>query len=87
MFNKTQIIQNKYSCETKKEPDKSIIIRPTKVSHLLEFLKYDDNVIVASYLYDFVKNVKYMIEDIRKEFSQNIASLVISTTKPYKVLS
>ena len=57
------------------------------MSHLLEFLKYDDNVIVASYLYDVVKDAKYTIEDIRKEFSQNIASLVISTTKPYKVLS
>ena len=57
------------------------------MGHLLEFLKYDDNVMVASYLYDVVKDAKYMIEDIRKEFSQNIASLVISTTKPYKVLS
>ena len=71
----------------KSEPDKPMIIHPISVGQLLESLGYDDNVVAAGYLHDVVEDTKYTIEDIEKEFGQDIASLVISATEPYKSLS
>ena len=62
----------------KSEPDKPKIIHPLGVGKLLESLGYDDNVIAAGYLHDVVEDTKYTIEDLKKEFGLDIATLVMN---------
>ena len=71
----------------KNEPDKPMIMHPLKVGQLLESFGYDDNVVAAAYLHDVVEDTKYTIEDIEKEFGNDIASLVMDTSEPDKSLS
>ena len=71
----------------KSEPDKPMIMHPIGVGQLLEILGYDDNVVAAGYLHDVVEDTKYTIEDIEKEFGNDIASLVMGASEPDKSLS
>lgn len=71
----------------KSEPDKPMIMHPISVGLLLESFGYDDNIIAAGYLHDVVEDTKYTIEDIEKEFGNDIASLVIGASEPDKSLS
>ncbi len=71
----------------KNETDKPMIMHPLKVGQLLESYGYDDNVVVAAYLHDVVEDTKYTIEDIEKEFGNDIASLVMDASEPDKSLS
>lgn len=71
----------------KSEPDKPMIMHPIGVGKLLESLGYDDNVIAAGYLHDVVEDTLYTIEDIEKEFGNDIASLVMGASEPDKSLS
>ncbi len=71
----------------KSEPDKPMIIHPISVGLLLEEYGYDDEVIAAGFLHDVVEDTKYTLEDIKKEFGSEIASLVKSASEPDKSLS
>ena len=71
----------------KSEPDKPKIIHPLGVGKLLESFGYDDNVIAAGYLHDVVEDTKYTIEDLKKEFGLDIATLVMNASEPDKSLS
>lgn len=71
----------------KSETDKPMIMHPISVGLLLESFGYDDNIIAAGYLHDVVENTKYTIDDIEKEFGNDIASLVISASETDKSLS
>ena len=71
----------------KNEPDKPMIMHPISVGELLELYGYDDNVVAAGYLHDVVEDTKYTIEDIKKEFGSDIASLVMGASEPDKSLS
>ncbi len=71
----------------KSEPDKPMIIHPIGVGQLLEEFGYDDNVVAAGYLHDVVEDTKYTIEDIQKEFGEDIANLVMGASEPDKSLS
>ena len=71
----------------KNEPDKPMIMHPISVGVLLESFGYDDNVVAAGYLHDVVEDTKYTIEDIKKEFGSDIASLVMGASEPDKSLS
>lgn len=68
----------------KSEPDKPMIMHPIGVGELLESYGYDDNVVAAGYLHDVVEDTKYTIEDIKKEFGSDIASLVMGASEPDK---
>lgn len=71
----------------KSEPDKPMIIHPISVAMLLEEYGYDELVVAAGYLHDVVEDTKYTIEDIKKEFGDDVASLVLSASEPNKSLS
>lgn len=71
----------------KSEPDKPMIIHPISVGQLLEEYGYDDNVIAAGYLHDVVEDTKYTIDDIKEEFGEDIANLVMGASEPDKSLS
>ena len=62
----------------KSEPDKPMIIHPISVGLLLEEYGYDDEVIAAGFLHDVVEDTKYTLEDIKKEFGDEVANLVMS---------
>ena len=64
-----------------------MIIHPISVGNLLEEYGFDDNVISAGYLHDVVEDTDYTIDDIRKEFGDDIANLVMCATEPNKKLS
>ncbi len=71
----------------KSEPDKPMIIHPISVGMLLEEYGYDERVVVAGYLHDVVEDTKYTIEDIKREFGDEIANLVMEASEPDKSLS
>lgn len=71
----------------KNETDKPMIMHPIHVGMLLEKYGYDENVIAAGYLHDVVEDTEYTIEDIKKEFGSDIASLVMNASEPDKSLS
>lgn len=71
----------------KSEPDKPMIIHPISVGMLLEEYGYDESVVAAGYLHDVVEDTKYTIEDIKREFGEEVANLVIGASEPDKSLS
>ena len=71
----------------KSEPDKPMIIHPISVGMLLAEYGYDEPVVAAGYLHDVVEDTKYSIEDIKKEFGDEVANLVMGATEPAKSLS
>ncbi len=71
----------------KSDPDKPMIIHPISVGNLLDEYGFDDNVISAGFLHDVVEDTDYTIEDINKEFGEDIARLVMCATEPNKKLS
>lgn len=71
----------------KSEPDKPMIIHPISVGMLLEKYGYDEMVVAAGYLHDVVEDTKYTIEDINKEFGDDVASLVSGASESDKSLS
>lgn len=71
----------------KSEPDKPMIVHPISVAMLLEEYGYDELVVAAGYLHDVIEDTKYTIEDIKKEFGDDVASLVMSASEPDKSLS
>lgn len=71
----------------KSDPIKPMIIHPINVGNILEEYGFDDNVVAAGYLHDVVEDTKYTQEDIKKEFGDDIASLVCGASEPDKSLS
>ena len=71
----------------KSEPDKPMIIHPISVGMLLEKYGYDEIVVAAGYLHDVVEDTKYTIDDIKKEFGEEVATLVMVASEPDKSLS
>ena len=71
----------------KSDKAKPMIIHPIDVANKLEEYGFDDNVIAGGYLHDVVEDTKYTIEDILKDFGEDIASLVDSASEKDKSLS
>ena len=71
----------------KNEPDKPMIFHPINVGNILREYGFDENVISAGYLHDVVEDTKYTNEDIKKEFGDDIASLVYGASEIDKTLS
>lgn len=68
----------------KSEKDKPMVIHPINSSNILKEYGFDENVVAAALLHDVVEDTSKTIEDIRKEFGSDIASLVESATEPDK---
>lgn len=64
-----------------KEP---AIVHPIAVAEILRQYGADSNVIAAAYLHDVVEDTKYILEDIKRIFGQDIAHLVEVATEKYK---
>ena len=71
----------------KNEPDKPMIIHPLGVGKLLEEYGIDDNTVAAAYLHDVVEDTSYTLDDIKREFGEEIAFLVDTASEPDKNLS
>ncbi len=71
----------------KSEPDKPMIIHPISVAMLLEEYGFDESVVAAGYLHDVVEDTKYTIEDIKNEFGEDVANLVMDASELDKSLS
>ncbi len=71
----------------KSDKEKPMIMYPINVACILEKFGFDENVIAAGYLHDVVEDTKYTIEDIKKEFGEDVASLVYGASEPDKTKS
>lgn len=71
----------------KNEPDKPMIMHLIDVANIIKKYNYDDNIIAAGYLHDVIEDTKYKIDDIKKEFGEDIANLVLGASETDKTLS
>ena len=71
----------------KSEPDKPMIFHPINVGHILKEYGFDENVVAAGFLHDVVEDTNYTFDDIKREFGEDIASLVYGASEPDKSLS
>ena len=70
----------------KSEPDKPMIFHPINVGQILKEYGFDENVVAAGFLHDVVEDTDCTIEDIEKEFGDDITSLVYGASEPDKSL-
>lgn len=68
----------------KGNPEEPAIVHPIAVAEILRCYGADKNVIAASYLHDVTEDTKYTLEDIRKNFGEDIAHLVEVASEPDK---
>ena len=66
---------------------KPMIVHPIDTANILKKASYDEFVIAAGYLHDVVEDTKYTIEDIRYEFGDDVADLVLMASEKDKSLS
>lgn len=71
----------------KSEPEKPMVFHPIAVGRLLKEYHADEAMVAAGYLHDVVEDTDYTIEDIRKEFGDDVADLVETASEPDKSLS
>ena len=57
------------------------IIHPVQVAYILSTLGLDESTICAALLHDVIEDTDITLEDLSKEFSQEIASMVDGVTK------
>ncbi len=70
----------------KSEPDKPMIFHPINVGNILKEYGFDENVVAAGFLHDVVEDTNHTFDDIKKEFGEDIASLVYGASEPDKSL-
>ncbi len=73
----------------KAKPEEPAIVYPIAVAEILRCYGADKNVIAASYLHDVAEDTKFTIEDIRRNFGEDIAHLVdiaseLDKSKPWE---
>jgi len=71
----------------KSDPEKPMIVHPINVAQILKEYGFDENVISSGYLHDVVEDTIYKLDDIKKNFGNDIASLVCGASEPDKSLS
>ena len=71
----------------KSEKDKPMILHPINVGRILKNNGFDENVVAAGYLHDVVEDTDKTFDDIKKEFGEDIGSLVYSASEPDKTLT
>lgn len=60
----------------KGNPEEPAIVHPIAVAEILRCYGADKNIIAAAYLHDVAEDTRYTIEDIRRNFGEDIAHLV-----------
>lgn len=60
----------------KGNPEEPAIVHPIAVAEILRCYGADKNIIAAAYLHDVAEDTKYTIEDIKRNFGEDIAHLV-----------
>ena len=60
----------------KGNPKEPVIVHPLAVGEILRQYGTDENVIIAGYLHDVIEDTNYSLEDIEKQFGQDVAHLV-----------
>ena len=63
------------------------IIHPLEVAYIVSTLELDDNAICAALLHDVVEDTPATFDDIKKEFNEEVATLVDGVTKLGKIAS
>jgi (p)ppGpp synthase/HD superfamily hydrolase len=62
------------------------IIHPVSVGFLLQSIGCEEEVIAAGILHDTVEDTDVELDDIKREFGEGVASLVLSASEPDKTL-
>ncbi|HPO04331.1 MAG TPA: bifunctional (p)ppGpp synthetase/guanosine-3',5'-bis(diphosphate) 3'-pyrophosphohydrolase [Bacillota bacterium] len=65
----------------KRKSGEDYVIHPMAVAVILADLGMDENTLVAGLLHDAVEDTPYTLEDLKKEFSEEVALLVDGVTK------
>ena len=79
-----------HSAQVRKgKPEEPAIVHPIAVAEILRCYGADKNVIAASYLHDVPEDTKFTLEDIKKNFGEDIAHLVevaseLDKSKPWE---
>ena len=61
------------------------ITHPLEVAYILADLELDCDTLVSALLHDVVEDTDYTLEDIKKEFGENVALIVDGVTKLGKI--
>lgn len=65
----------------KRKSDEPYIIHPVEVAYIVSTLELDDSAICAALLHDVVEDTAATLDEIKKEFNEEIAMLVDGVTK------
>lgn len=73
----------------KGKPEEPAIVHPIAVAEILRGYGADKNVIAASYLHDVPEDTKFTLEDIKRNFGEDIAHLIdvaseLDKSKPWE---
>ena len=81
LVEKAYLIASKHHEGQKRKSGEDYIIHPLCVAMILANLRMDGETIAAGILHDIVEDTDYTLEDLKKDFSENIALLVEGVTK------
>ena len=87
MINKAYALAKDAHKDQKRKSGEPYLIHPVCVAIILAQLEMDKETIVGGLLHDVVEDTKYTIDDIKNEFGNEIAELVMSASEPDKSLS
>ena len=76
---------NAHKGQKRKASDIPYIIHPMEVAVILIKQKAKDNVVIAGLLHDVVEDTPITLEEIKKEFGEEIARLVDGATEPLRL--
>ncbi|PIN79383.1 (p)ppGpp synthetase, partial [Candidatus Woesearchaeota archaeon CG10_big_fil_rev_8_21_14_0_10_34_8] len=85
LIKKALYLANEAHTGQKRQSGDLFIVHPLETAKVLIDLKADSATLCAGLLHDVVEDTKIKIEDIRKEFGEEIASLVEGVTKIEKI--
>lgn len=70
--------------QKRKNSNNNYIVHPIGVYKILEAVTTDENVLCAALLHDVIEDTKFTYEDIKEQFGQEIADIVMEVTKDEK---
>ena len=78
---------NRYHEEQKRKSGEPYIVHPLEVAYIVSTLELDDNAICAALLHEVVEDTPATLEEMKKDFNEEIAILVDGVTKLGKIAS
>jgi (p)ppGpp synthase/HD superfamily hydrolase len=82
-----QVASKYHEGQYRKNTDIPYIIHPVAVGMMLLKNGYSEEIVAAGILHDTVEDTSITLEDIKREFGENIAKLVEGSSEPDKSLS